>query len=191
MLGWQGNCHGNAQAAQEVLSARDKLKLEARAKKFQTEREKQLRKRLAEVSELLGIHGDETARTGRNAGGHSTMDATAEQHMAMEKELVDLRKEIAAERQKAVEAMQSVKDTAENSLDVGSWTQKLLSTDRFKNDSGEAEAQFVLQTSGLCTKEEFGKKRKELKAKATQKKEKKKKKIAKEAAMLSFDVEDE
>eukprot|EP00656_Telonema_subtile_P002874 TRINITY_DN1130_c0_g1_i3.p1 TRINITY_DN1130_c0_g1~~TRINITY_DN1130_c0_g1_i3.p1 ORF type:complete len:118 (+),score=26.92 TRINITY_DN1130_c0_g1_i3:175-528(+) len=102
MLGWQGNCHGNAQAAQEVLSARDKLKLEARAKKFQTEREKQLRKRLAEVSELLGIHGDETARTGRNAGGHSTMDATAEQHMAMEKELVDLRKEIAAERQKAV-----------------------------------------------------------------------------------------
>lgn len=51
-------------------------------------------------------------------------------------------------------AMMAVKSTAEDSLDVGSWTKKVLSNDMFSSETGGAEAQLVLQTSGLCTKEE-------------------------------------
>lgn len=50
--------------------------------------------------------------------------------------------------------------TAENSLDVASWTKKVLSQEAMF--AQESEAQEVVQTSGLCSKEEFGKKRKQI-----------------------------
>ena len=40
-------------------------------------------------------------------------------------ELLQLRKDITVERQKAVSAMRAVKGTAQDSLDVASWTQKV------------------------------------------------------------------
>ena len=59
-----------------------------------------------------------------------------------------------------------VSGTAENSLDPASWTKRVLSQETMF--AQESEAQEVVQTSGLCTKEEFGKKRKQIVDKATQ-----------------------
>jgi len=200
MLGWQGNCHGNAEAAQAAIDEQQKLKEEARAKKYQTERERCLKRRLAEVEQLLNIQGDESKfgsgrRTSQNwmEGGHSKANLSHKQGVDLEAELLQLRKDITVERQKAVSAMRAVKGTAQDSLDVASWTQKVLNKDAmFDLDKGDkCEAQFVHNTSGLCSREDFTKKRKEIKGKESQKKEKRTKKAKKAASMLSFDVQED
>ena len=70
---------------------------------------------------------------------------------------------------------------------------KVLNKDAmFDLDKGDkCEAQFVHNTSGLCSREDFTKKRKEIKGKESQKKEKRTKKAKKATSMLSFDVQED
>jgi hypothetical protein len=78
--------------------------------------EKELKKRLQEVTEQLQIRE-------RGTYSHSYYEGGAARHQELETELYHLRKTIKAERAKAVECYETAKQVAN---DPSSWAEKLL-----------------------------------------------------------------
>ncbi|KAK3246713.1 hypothetical protein CYMTET_43761 [Cymbomonas tetramitiformis] len=131
---------------------RERLKKEAKAP--QTAQEKELRLKLADVEEQLGI------KTMRGGHTQSFFHGDPAVHQQLEEEYHSLRKQIAIERTKAVEALNAAKEAV---LDTTSWTERILEGGRFDKDTlCASDTKLVSQTTGLMSREDYEKKRKQL-----------------------------
>ena len=169
MLGWQANmADGRQELMEQYLQTKEQQKKEKRAGDFQTEREKQLRDELAALEKKMGLKdGRHDVRGGRimkEATKVANFSGTIAELAELEVEYHQLKKEIAAERAKAVDRMDNIQETAKNSLDKTAWTKRILENDMFDatHSGSQEEDRMAMETAGFLTREEFEKKRLEI-----------------------------